>query len=149
MFKFRLQKLLDIRKDKEEESKRVFKIAKQEKELTEDKLSALKEDYSRYNKCDSDESLAMRKLKNIYLNALDTTISETNIELQTKIIELDEKREALKQRQIDRKTVEILKENQRQAFLKEQQSIEQKTNDEFALYGFLRLHERRWEYDIK
>lgn len=143
MFKFRLQKLLDIRKDKEEESKRVFKIAKQEKELTEDKLSALKEDYSRYNKCDSDESLAMRKLKNIYLNALDTTISETNIELQTKIIELDEKREALKQRQIDRKTVEILKENQRQAFLKEQQSIEQKTNDEFALYGFLRLHERR------
>lgn len=143
IYKFRLQKLLDIRKDKEEESKRVFKEAKLEKEITEEKLTSLKENYCKYNKCTSDESLAIKKLKNIYLNALNTEISNTKIELQDKTIILDEKREALKQKQIDRKTVEILKEKQKLAFMKEQQSMEQKANDEFALYGFLRMNERR------
>lgn len=143
MYKFRLQKLLDIRKDKEEESKRAFKQANLEKENTEEKLICLKEDYCKYNKHLSNESLAMKKLKNMYLNALDTTISDTKIELQDKIIDLDEKRELLRQKQIDRKTVETLKEKQNQAFLKEQQLIEQKANDEFALYGFIRTHGRR------
>lgn len=143
IYKFRLQKLLDIRIDKEEESKRVFKEAKLEKEKTEDKLISLKEDYSKHKNFQDDDTLAMKKLRNLYLNALDNTISETKIELDNKIIELDEKREELKQKQIDRKTVETLKEKKKLAFIKEQKLAEQKANDEFALYGFLRAHERR------
>jgi flagellar protein FliJ len=143
MYKFRLQKLLDIRKDKEEESKRVFKEAKVEKEITEEKLTSLKENYTKYNKSSQDETLVSKKIKNMYLNALDNSISETKNDLANKIIELDVKREELKQKQIDRKTVETLKEKQVEAFMKEQKLAEQKANDEFALYGFLRTHERR------
>lgn len=149
MYKFRLQTLLDIRIDKEEESKRVFKEAKLQKEKAEEKLISLEEDYSKYSKFENDETLAMKKLKNIYLNALDNKISESKYELENKIVQLDEKREALKQKQIDRKTVETLKEKQKLNFIKEQKLAEQKSNDEFALYGFLRTHERRWEYGNK
>jgi flagellar FliJ protein len=49
----------------------------------------------------------------------------------------------LKQKQIERKTVETLKDKQLKAFIKEQELIEQKSNDEFALYGFIRNIERR------
>jgi flagellar protein FliJ len=143
MYKFRLQKLLDIRKDKEEECKRGFKEAKIEKEMTEEKLTSLKEDYKKYNKSSMGETLVSKKLKNMYLNALDNNISDTKTELANKIIELDVKREELKQKQIDRKTVQTLKEKQIEAFIKEQKLAEQKANDEFALYGFLRTHGRR------
>jgi flagellar FliJ protein len=142
-YKFKLQKLLDIREDKEEESKRHFKEAQLQKEKIEDRLTSLKGSYNKYRKSSSDESLVQQKMKHIYLNALNSSIIEAKNELQKKIVVLDEKREALKQRQIERKTVEILKEKQLQAFIKEQALIEQKANDEFALYAFIRTHERR------
>ena len=47
-FKFRLQKLLDIRKDMEEQSKLQFKKAQQEKDKVVSKLNSLKENYSKY-----------------------------------------------------------------------------------------------------
>ncbi|MCM8710973.1 flagellar export protein FliJ [Clostridium sp. SYSU_GA19001] len=142
-FKFRLQKLLDIRNDKEEESRRIFKEAQLEKERAEEKFKTLKESYKRYKEFSPDESLVEQKIKHIYLNALTNSIAEAELELQDKIKKLEEKREQLKMRQIERKTVEILKDKQFQVFLKEQNSIEQKVNDEFALYGFLRAHEGR------
>jgi flagellar protein FliJ len=142
-YKFKLQKLLDIREDKEEESKRHFKEAQIQKEKIEDRLTSLKGSYNKYRTSNSDGSLIQQKMKHIYLNALNSSIIEAKNELQKKIVVLDEKREALKQRQIERKTVEILKEKQLQAFIKEQALIEQKANDEFALYAFIRTHERR------
>jgi flagellar protein FliJ len=142
-YKFKLQKLLDIREDKEEESKIHFKEAQLQKEKVEDKLTSLKGSYNKYRTSNSDGSLVQQKMKHIYLNALNSSIIEAKNELQKKIVVLDEKREALKQRQIERKTVEILREKQLQAFIKEQALIEQKTNDEFALYGFIRTRERR------
>jgi flagellar protein FliJ len=142
-YKFKLQKLLDIREDKEEESKRHFKEAQLQKEKIEDRLSSLKGSYNKYRTSSDHGSLVQQKMKHIYLNALNSSIIEAKNELQKKIVVLDEKREALKQRQIERKTVEILKEKQLQAFIKEQALIEQKANDEFALYAFIRTHERR------
>ena len=142
-YKFKLQKLLDIREDKEEESKRHFKEAQLQKETVEERLGSLKDNYNKYRTVSSDGGLVQQKMKHMYLNALNNSIIETKNELQKKVIVLDEKREALKQRQIERKTVEILKEKQLLAFTKEQALIEQKTNDEFALYGFIRTHERR------
>ena len=51
---------------------------------------------------------------------------------------MEARRSDLKQRQIDRKIVETLKDKQYTAFLKEQDRIEQINNDEFALYAYMR-----------
>lgn len=142
-YKFRLQKLLDIRKDKEEESKRVFREAQVEKEKVEEKLSKLRADYNRYREVKPSESLVEQKLKHLYLNALTSSINTANIELKEKTDKLEEKRQVLKQKQVERKTVETLKDKQYAAFIKEQNEIEQRNNDEFALYGFMRTLERR------
>jgi flagellar FliJ protein len=137
-FNFRLQKILDIRYDKEEESKRIFRKAQDEKNVVEQKLDNLTESYNKYSKVDMSCSMVERKIKQNYCNVLHFNINETTEELTQKVEELELKRDQLKQRQIERKTVEILKDKQKQAYLKEQSSIEQKANDEFALYGFIR-----------
>ncbi|ERI91250.1 flagellar export protein FliJ [Clostridiales bacterium oral taxon 876 str. F0540] len=141
-YKFRLQKLLDMRADKEEESKRLFKEAQLEREGAEQKLNSLKNDYNKYRTSES-KNLVEQKLKHMYLNALNLSIVEADAALKQKNEKLEERREQLKQKQIERKTVETLKDKQFKAFAKEQELIEQKTNDEFALYGFLRARERR------
>jgi flagellar FliJ protein len=87
------------------------------------------------------ESVIERKIKHLYLNALNYSITETSKELKDKEKVLEDKRNDLKQKQIDRKTVESLKEKQRVKFMKEQELIEQKMNDEFALYAFIRNQE--------
>lgn len=142
-YKFRLQKLLDLRKEKEEESKRIFKQAQLEKEGAESKLNCLKDDYNKYRYSSQEESLVQQKLKHIYLNALNTSIAEAKVDLQEKTNTMEEKRENLKQSQVERKTVETLRDKQLEVFIKEQQLNEQKTNDEFALYGFFRTLEGR------
>lgn len=142
-YKFRLQKLLDIRLDKEEESKRDFKEAQRNKILTEQKLLDLKEKKSKYTLGSSDESIVEQKIRRAYLESVSMSIDAVSIDLNSKNQILEEKREHLKQKQIERKTVESLKDKQLKAFTKEQELIEQKTNDEFALYGFIRNLERR------
>ncbi|OFI06808.1 flagellar biosynthesis chaperone [Clostridium acetireducens DSM 10703] len=142
-YKFRLQKLLDIRKEKEEESKIEFKKAQKEKLDLENKIHNLKNNYKKYNSIKNNESIIEQKIKMQYLNALVFTINDANKELEYKIQILDKKREELKQKQIERKTVEILKEKKKNEFIKEQNLIEQKANDEYALYGFIRKCERR------
>lgn len=137
-YQFRLQKLLDIRADKEEESKRNFKEAQGEKLKVEEKLNNLKESYKKYSETTGEESVIERKIKHVYLNAVNYNIAETSKELKNKEKILEDRREELKLRQIDRRTVESLKEKQKVEFIKEQELIEQKMNDEFALYAFIR-----------
>lgn len=142
-YNFRLQKLLDIRLDKEEESKRNFTEAQNQKLKVETKLEELNTSYEKYRNIQGNESVIKRRITHIYLNAINYSINETTEELKQKEKILEDKRYDLKQKQIDRKTVEILKEKGEKAFLKEQNLIEQRNNDEFALYGFIRNHERR------
>lgn len=142
-YKFRLQKLLDIRFDKEEESKRDFKEAQRNKILTEQKLLDLKEKQSKYTLGSSNETIIEQKIRRAYLDSVIRSIDEVSVDLDNKNQILEEKREDLKQKQIDRKTVEALKDKQLKAYIKEQELIEQRTNDEFALYGFIRNIERR------
>ncbi|KOA21012.1 flagellar biosynthesis chaperone [Clostridium homopropionicum DSM 5847] len=137
-FNFRLQKILDIRYQKEEESKRHFKEAQDKKNRVQQKLNELKENYNKYSKVQTDGTMVERKIRQNYCNVLHFNIKETTVELDKKNKELELRREELKKSQIERKTVEILKDNQKQAYLKEQQLIEQKSNDEFALYGYIR-----------
>lgn|SRR3712207_752174 len=137
-FQFRLQKVLDIRMKEEDQSKMEFKKAMEEKRNTEIKLNNLKNSYDKFNKFDEEESIIERKLKLNYLKCLNSTINSVNEELKHKNKFVEEKRIVLKEKQVSRKTVEILKQKKLEEFQKEQNSIEQKNNDEFALYGFIR-----------
>lgn len=137
-FKFSLQKLLDIRIDKEEKSKQDFIEAQRQKRVVEDKVNVLKASYDKHKTSNVSESIVQKKIKNNYLNALNIGINEANKELQKKSKLVEDHREMLKQHQIERKTVEILKDKKQLAFVTEQNRIEQVTNDEFALYSFVR-----------
>ena len=72
------------------------------------------------------------------MNAVNNSIHNTKEELHKNVIKLEEKRSELEKKQVERKTVEILKEKKTVIFLREQEMIEQKANDEFALYAFIR-----------
>ena len=142
-YRFPLQRLLDIRIDKEDMSKRDFVEAQRQKGMAEDKLNILKGDYKKHNVNKDNESIVARKLKNQYLNSLNNGINDAKDYLIEKIEVVEINRENLKYRQIERKTVEILKEKRIDDFNKSQERIEQKTNDEFALYAHIRKLERR------
>lgn len=142
-YNFKLQKLLDIRINKEEESKREFKEAQRNKSITSEKLEELKMSYVKYSSFNPSDTLIEKKIKLNYLNTLNNMIVDTTSELERRDKILEEKREELKLKQVERKTVEILKDKQLENFIREQNLIEQKTNDEFALYSFIRKHERR------
>lgn len=137
-FKFRLQKLLDIRMEKEEESKRELKKAQNERNIVLNKLDDLEGHYRKYNKTDIKATIIQNKIKFNYLNALSRNIEETKKELNIKEENVKNKLEKVKVCQIERKTVEKLKEKSKEAFIKEINLKEQKTNDELALYGYIR-----------
>ncbi|AJA47889.1 flagellar export protein FliJ [Clostridium pasteurianum DSM 525 = ATCC 6013] len=137
-FKFSLQKLLDIRIDKEEESKINFKKAQQEKVTAEQNLEKLNNNYKKFSEERKYGSIVQQKITQAYLSSLSGCIDRASMELNNKTSVLEQKRRELKDTQIERKTVEILRDKQKDKFIKEQNRIEQKTNDEFALYGFIR-----------
>lgn len=139
-FKFGLEKLLEIRIEKEEESKRQFTKTQREQKETEIKLSNLKESYEKYSGINEGESLVYQKIKRNYLFALDKGIEETEKSLLTKNKELEIRRKDLLKKQIERKTVDILKERQYTEFIKEEDRKEQILNDELALYAYMRNH---------
>ena len=139
-FKFGLEKLLEIRIEKEEESKRKFTKTQREQKETEIKLSNLKESYEKYSGINEGESLVYQKIKRNYLFALDKGIEETEKSLMTKNKELEIRRKDLLKKQIERKTVDILKERQYTEFIKEEDRKEQILNDELALYAYMRNH---------
>lgn len=137
-FKFGLEKLLDIRKEKEEESKRLFTQSQNEMELTKNKLNEMQNNYDKYNGINKGESLAYQKIKKNYLFALSKGINSTEKELEQKVKAVDYRREDLKRKQVERKTVDKLKEKQLREFTAEQNRLEQVANDEFALYSYIR-----------
>lgn len=140
---FNLQKLLDIRNDEENLSKLKFKEAKEFKELVEKKLNKLEEDFKRYSNISKECSTVDRKLIYIYLNGISKNIIITKEELSNKEKILEERRKDLESRKIKSKTVEILKEKDYKTFMRDQNMLEQKENDEYALGGFIRNIERR------
>ncbi|MBU3111784.1 flagellar export protein FliJ [Clostridium lacusfryxellense] len=143
VYKFSLQKLLDIRKDFEDKSKLKFKEAQREKDMVEKEINDLKEKYKSHKNIDSFESVINQKITQNYLNALNFAIDKNTIVFEDKEKILEKRREELKKCQVEKKTVEILKENQKIAFLKEQNLVEQKSNDEFALFAFIRNNHRQ------
>ncbi len=139
-FKFSLEKLLEIRIEKEDESKRNFTKTQREKQETEIKLTGLKESYQKYNGIKEGETVVYQKIKRNYLFALDKGISETEKNLVIKNKELEIRREDLIKKQVDRKTVDILKERKYTEYTKEESRKEQILIDELSLYAYIRNH---------
>ena len=137
-YKLSLEKLLEIREEKEEESKRKFSKSKEEKMKTESELEGLKENYNKYKGIRPGEDVIYQKIKRNYLFALEGGIKNKEKELVIKTRELEVRRIDLKDKQKDRKTVSKLKEKKIEEFIKEQNRVEQINNDEFALYGYIR-----------
>ena len=128
-YKFSLQKLLEIREEKEEESKRLFTESQRQKQITENELSNMRDSYDKYKGIKPGEDVIYQKIKRNYLLALESGIKNKEKELVVKSREVEVRRVDLKQRQVDRKIVETLKEKQYRAFIKEQDRIEQINND--------------------
>ena len=137
-FKFSLDKLLDIRREKEEESKRIFTESQREKRRLEEKINDLQSSYDKYKGINENEDIVYQKLKRYYIQGLQNGIKTAKDDLLTKNLEVDKRRRELIEKQIERKTVETLREKKYSAFIKEQQRVEQINLDELALYSFIR-----------
>ena len=134
-FKFKLQKLLDIRVNEEEESKLFYSKAQNQKNIVENKLHELENNYKKYSDISRAKDTISQKITMNYLSYLNTTIKDTEKELEAKEIELEK---AKKDFIVKRRSLEVLKENKILEIKKEEERLEQISNDEFALYGYIR-----------
>ncbi len=137
-FKFKLQKLLDIRVNEEEESKLFYSKAQNQKNIVENKLNELENNYKKYSDISRAKDTISQKITMNYLSYLNTTIKETEKELEAKEIELEKAKKDFIDKRIKRRSLEVLKENKILEIKKEEERLEQISNDEFALYGYIR-----------
>jgi len=137
-YKFRLEKLLELREEKEEESKRLFSESQNNKIKTEIQLQELKDNYESYRGIKPGEDVIYQKVKRNYLYAVDAGIKNKEKELVIRERELEERRNDLKEKQIDRKTVSALKDKQFSSYVKEQSRLEVIEIDEIALYAYMK-----------
>ena len=137
-FKFGLDKLLEIRKAKEEESKRLFTESQREKRKIEEKLEELNQSYNKYKGITPNEDIVYQKLKRYYIQGVQNGIKSNEKELVIKNQEVDKRRRDLTVKQMERKTVQTLKDKKYDAYVKEQDRVEQINLDELALYAYVR-----------
>lgn len=137
-FKFKLQKLLDIRVNEEEESKLFYSKAQNQKNIVENKLHELENNYKKYSDISRAKDTISQKITMNYLSYLNTTIKDTEKELEAKKIELEKAKKDFIDKRITRRSLEVLKENKILEIKKEEERLEQISNDEFALYGYIR-----------
>ena len=137
-FKFKLQKLLDIRVNEEEESKLFYSKAQNQKNIVENKLHELENNYKKYSDISRAKDTISQKITMNYLSYLNTTIKDTEKELEAKEIELEKAKKDFIDKRIKRRSLEVLKENNILEIKKEEERLEQISNDEFALYGYIR-----------
>ena len=137
-FKFGLDKLLEIRKEKEEESKRLFTESQREKKKVEEKLEELNQSYHKYKGIAPNEDVVYQKLKRYYIQGVQNGIKTYEKELTIKNQEVDKRRRDLTEKQMERKTVQTLKDKKYEAHIKEEDRVEQINLDELALYAYVR-----------
>lgn len=137
-FKFKLQKLLDIRMNEEEESKLLYSQAQNQKNIVEKKLIELENNYKKYSDISITKDTISQKITMNYLMHLNTHIKDTTKELESKEIELENAKKDFIDKRIKRRSLEVLKENQILVVKKEEERLEQISNDEFALYAYIR-----------
>lgn len=137
-FKFRLQKVLDLKMKDEEKIKMEFAKIQQKKIDIENNLENLESNYSKYSISKDNDSIQNQKITINYLLALNNSIMDLSEELDKSTNELEKARKQLIDKQIERKSLEKLKEKKYGQYYREENLKEQKTNDEFASMSYLR-----------
>ena len=139
-FKYNLQKVLDVKIKNEEEVSLKFQKKQSEKTQIENELNNMKELYSKYSKMNhvDTNNVIMQKITLNYLNTLDDTISNVNNKLNQTNQEINKIREDLIEKKVERQSFEKHKEKKLREYNKIEELKEQNTNDEFAIYGFIR-----------
>lgn len=137
-YKFKLQKLLDIKIKEEEASKLEYTKAQNDKKILEENIKSLNSDYKRYSNFNESEDTISQKIRSNYLYFITQTIEECNNMLVEKEKKVSEAKDNFIEKQINRKSLETLKENKLTKLRKEEQRKEQIENDEFALYAYIR-----------
>lgn len=137
-FKFKLQKLLDIKIKDEEESKLRYTQVQNQKKIIEDNLKNLEMNYKKYSDISKAQDTVTQKITISYLSSLTQSIKVTNEQLEKEEVKVAKAKEDFIEKQIKRKSLETLKENEMLRLKKEEERIEQITNDEFALYAYIR-----------
>ncbi len=150
-FKFKLQKFLDMKRQEEEDQKKVFAEAMKRLQREQEKLQQLI-NLREYKK----QEMKMKMLQGAldafemrmyaeYIEALKHKIQEQREVVRKAEEILDKEREKLKQIMAERKAFEKLKERAYEKFLQEQELEERKLIDELATIKFARkfLEEQR------
>ena len=137
-YKFKLQKLLDIKIKEEEASKLEYTKAQNDKKILEENIKALNSDYKRYSNFNESEDTISQKIRSNYLYFITQTIEECSNMLVEKEKKVSEAKDNFIEKQINRKSLETLKENKLTKLRKEEGRTEQIENDEFALYAYIR-----------
>lgn len=101
-------------------------------------MENLESNYSKYSRFDNLSDIVEQKIRFNYLNSLTQSIKETNEALIKNEKKLEKAKEDFIQKQIKRKSLETLKENELNRLKKEEERKEQIANDEFALYAYIR-----------
>lgn len=137
-FKFRLQNVLDLKLKNEDQSKIKYSKAQNEKRMVEEELRTLESNYEKYSNDIDVEDAVERKIASNYLNFISTMIDKTNNELNEKKLRENEARLDLLNKQIERKSLEKLRENKYSSYKKMVEQKEQAINDEFGIYSYFR-----------
>lgn len=137
-FKFRFQNVLDIKLKNEDQCKIKYSKAQSEKRVVEEELKTLKSNYEKYAAEIDVEDTVERKITSNYLTFISTMIDKTNLELNEKKLLENEARLDLLNKQIERKSLEKLKENKYSSYKKMADQKEQAVNDEFGMYSYFR-----------
>ena len=137
-FKFKLEKLLDINIKEEDESKLKYTQAQNEKIIVEKNLERLEENYKKYSDITRADDAISQKVTINYLSTLTQSIKFTDEKLKEEEKKVIEAQNDLIEKQIKRKSLEILKKKEMERARKEEERIEQIRNDEFALYAYIR-----------
>ncbi len=137
-FEFKLQKLLDIRISDEQDIKVKYAKVQSEENIVKNKLENLKSSYTKFCDINNCESILEQKIRANYLSAVLTSIDETSNELYKKQEEVNLVRERLINKQVERKSLEKIKDNKFNSYKKEIDIKEQARNDEYAIYSYYR-----------
>lgn len=134
-FKFKLEKVLDIRLREENEINLEYtKLLNEKNKLSREKIQ-LKETYDIYANKKYDD-INMIKIKNDYIISVSNIIEKLDEKISEKEKEIDEVKSRFLEKQIERKSLEKLKEKKLSIYTKEEELKEQNINDEFAIYSY-------------
>lgn len=138
-FAFRLQRVLDYRTTIEDQKKQEFMKSRLDYIKEREKLDGLK---NRLEGCiqngwNFSDAFHYRVMNN-YITFMTEKINSQNEVTKSAEKKVDEKKAEYTESRRNRKVIDKLKENAFKDYKKNSDSIEQKQNDEFALYGYMR-----------